>query len=122
MGKWEGPGTEFPEKLWKRPRPGWTGPGALWDGGRCPWWGGVGSEVLPTPKSLARSWQGTGWAPTLVGALGSWRFPGGPVGSDLSPPEPLPPHLLDGVLSVLQGREERETPLLAPLPVGQTWE
>ena len=38
---------------------------------------------------------------TFVAGLGSSRLPGGPVGPDLPPAEPLASHLLYGVLRVL---------------------
>lgn len=42
----------------------------------------------------------SGWQHTFIRSLGS-GLPRGPVGSDLPPSQPLPPHLLDGVFCIL---------------------
>lgn len=41
---------------WKLPRPGWSGPGATWDSGKCPWmgWDRMGFKSLQ-PKLLRNS-------------------------------------------------------------------
>ena len=43
---------------------------------------------------------------TFVAGLGGRRLPGGPVGPDLPPPQPLASHLLYGVLRVLNTRTQ----------------
>lgn len=67
----------------RRQRAGCQGPG-----------GGGGGGLQRLPAQLR----------TFVGGLRGWGLSCGPVGSDLPASQPLAPHLLDGVLSILEAQ------------------